>query len=384
MNNKQEKPSLMSEFTPEVLEMIEKTLNEHGFQMLEQIGSGGYSIIFKVYSKKYDQNFAAKIVNSRSSRHKNSEMSIESEISALSHLYHPNIIKMYFCFEHDGYHFMIIELCPHSLFKVIDEKEKSFLSPSKITNIISELIAAVKFCHDNGYAHRDIKPINILFDEYNRVKLADFGLSRHFEPNEKSTEFLGSPRYISPEIYRKDPYDPFKADVWALGVTIYELCGGVPDWPEAKGLLALSIRSGGLLVKPTKYPKIDKLVQMMTEMNPNNRPTIDSVAKYPILAIPLMPKETQNSLTNNLCMSSTNLRQFTHSQSPSRLIRYSSKECLIPHANSFCMANNKPKISSLPSSPSISRIGKMVVKPPLRVMRKKSPSTEEEKIQNFS
>lgn len=377
------KPSLMSEFTPPILEMIEKTLNSHGFQMLELIGSGGYSVIYKVYSQKYNQNFAAKIVNSRSDRHKNSEMSIENEISALSHLYHPNIIKMYFCFEQDGYHFMIIELCPQNLFKIIDEKEKSFLAPSKISTIISELIAAVKFCHDNGYAHRDIKPINVLIDEYNRVKLADFGLSHHFMPNEKATELLGSPRYISPEIYRKEPYDPFKADIWALGVTIYELCGGVPDWPESKALLGLSIRSGGLLVKPTKYPKIDRLVQMMTEMNPNNRPTIESVAKYPILAIPILPKETQNSLSSNPCSSSSNLKVFTHSQSPTRLKCYSSRDVLIPRANSFYGINNKPKISSLPSSSSISRIGKPLVKQPLRILRKKSPSTEDEKMQNF-
>lgn len=378
------KPSLMSEFTPQVLEMIEKTLNDHGFQMIEQIGSGGYSIIFKVYSAKYNRSFAAKIVNSRSSRHKNSEASIENEISALSHLYHPNIIKMYLSFDQDGFHFMIIELCTLSLFKLIGEKEKTSISPAKISSIICELISAVKFCHDNGFAHRDIKPINVLFDDYGRVKLADYGLSRRFEPNEKSTEYLGSPRYISPEIYRKEPFDPFKADIWALGVTIYEICGGVPDWPESKDLLAASIRSGGLLVKPTSYPKIDRLVQLMTEMNPNVRPTIEMVAKYPILTIPVLPKDTQNSLPTNIYMANSNPKSFSHSQSPTRLVRHHSRELLIPKASSFYVTNNnQPKISSLPSSSNSTKIVKSLRKQSSVILRRRFLSNDEDKLQNF-
>lgn len=282
--------STISEFTPEVIKMIKEALRAHDYKMLEYISSGGFSVIYQVYSEKYNKHFAAKIVNTQSSRHRNSEASIENEISALSILYHPNIIKLYNSFQHNRFHFLIIELCNAiSLSELIKQNELLNAKETKILTILNQLTSAVLFCHEHGYAHRDIKPFNILFDEYGRLKLADFGFARHFTPNEKSNEYIGSPRYMSPEIFKKEPFNPFAADIWALGVTFYEICGGVPDWPESKQLLATSIQTGGLLVKATKFHKIDRLVGMMTEMNPQSRPNIVSVSKLLKQIYPALP-----------------------------------------------------------------------------------------------
>ncbi|OHT08947.1 AGC family protein kinase [Tritrichomonas foetus] len=301
MKPRQKKASLMSEFTQPVIEKIKQTLLENGYEMGDVIGRGGYSLIYKVHSVKYDQFFAAKIVNAKSERHSNCAISIENEIYALTHLYHPNIIKLYSNYKCDDFHILILELCtPFSLHQVIknynckkndqiDDKngekndqqeinknphikpEENLTNESSSTsppfknertikyrmNVLRELISAVQFCHLNGIAHRDIKPHNVLFDNCGHVKLADFGCSRLFDKNELSTELLGSPHYMSPEIYNKAKHDPFASDIWSLGVTFYELCGGIPDWPSSKDLLADSIKNGGLLVKKCLSPRIE-------------------------------------------------------------------------------------------------------------------------------
>lgn len=91
--------------------------------------------------------------------------------------------------------------------------------------------------HSRGKAHRDLKLDNVLFDaEIERVKIIDFGFSLHSEKGQMQNTVCGTPHYMCPDLSRKAPYNPFAADVWALGIILYILfVGKLPFFAEFEG-----------------------------------------------------------------------------------------------------------------------------------------------------
>lgn len=267
--------STMAEFPPSKIEEIKNILFQHDYEMMERLGFGGFSVIFKVYSLKYQNFFAAKITNSASTRHRTSSIAGDIEENALQQLNHPNIIKLYESFHEDNLSFLIIELCTKkSLKDIIGEKG---MPESHLFSFMKQLSDALCYCHSLGFAHRDIKPPNVLIDSYGRPKLADFGMCIHIEPGTLIKDHVGSPSYLSPEIIKKESFDPFKSDIWAMGVTFYEMTMGLIKWPKDKTLIVASIAEGGILIKPETPPKIAMLVRAMTEMNPQKRPDMKRI-----------------------------------------------------------------------------------------------------------
>lgn len=267
--------STMAEFPPSKIEEIKVILLNHDYEMMERIGFGGFSVIFKVYSLRYQNFFAAKITNSASTRHKTSSIAGNIEENALQQLNHPNIIKLYESFHENNLSFLIIELCTKkSLKDIIGEKG---MPETHLFSFMKQLSDALCYCHSLGYVHRDIKPPNVLIDSYGRPKLADFGMCIHVEPGTLIKDHVGSPSYLAPEIIKKQSFDPFKSDIWALGVTFYEMTVGLIKWPKDKALIVASIADGGILIKPETPPKIAMLVRAMTEMNPMKRPDMKKI-----------------------------------------------------------------------------------------------------------
>ena len=273
------KPSTLTEFPNEAIEKISEILLRHDYVMKERIGCGGFSIIFKIYSNKYSTDFAAKITNTASTRHKTSSITTKIEENALQHLNHPNIIKLYESFHEQNYSFLILELCTSKSLRTLIGK-KGISDMDALFTYMKQLTDALLFCHEKGFVHRDIKPANVLVDSYGHLKLADFGMCIHVNPNEKLHDYAGSPQYLAPEIINRKHFNPFKADIWALGVTFYEMAMGPLQWPKDKNLVVASIADGGIVIKNETPHKVATLVRKMLEMNPDNRPTIEMVASY--------------------------------------------------------------------------------------------------------
>lgn len=282
------KPTTLSEFTPEVLERIREILASHNYEMIERIGVGGFSIIFKVNSLKYNKFFAAKVTNMESKRHKTSSLAAQMEQNALQHLNHPNIIKLYESFNESGLAFLILELCTgDSVRKMIVEHKNRPLS--MVVDLMKQIADALLYCHNNHFVHRDIKPANILFDQYHRPILADFGMCIQIEPGQTLNDYAGSPQYISPEILTEYEFDPYKSDVWSLGVTFYEMATEMIKWPKEKDLIRATITEGGIFIRPETNPAIAYICRAMTEMNPNKRPPMDIIANCRLFNRPLPP-----------------------------------------------------------------------------------------------
>ena len=124
----------------------------------------------------------------------------------------------------------------------------------------------------------DIKPANVLIDRYGRTKLADFGMSRLLKDQLLVEEQGGSMVFMAPEIKRGQRYDPFKADIWALGITFYYICMGRAPWPLIDMKQLKEAINKGIEYMPETMPHDMKaLISAMCSLEPSSRPTAQSL-----------------------------------------------------------------------------------------------------------
>lgn len=291
--------------------MIDKNLDEEmeslGFKIQKLIGRGGYANVYSVLWNQYPgQTFVAKIINlANTSMREDKEKSFSNEISTLSCLFHKNIINIYRHFKINDSLVIIMEYCPNkSLQDYIQTHGPMNIDDFRI--IAQQCLEAVKCCHENGIAHRDIKPNNILFGENYNVKLCDFGISEIMDEG-YSSRHDGSVLYISPEMVGREPYDPKKSDIWSLGITFYCMATNQIPWAgrnkeEVKAEIVVKN-----IVFPNDTPSIIKsLICAMTRKTPRDRPSAEQLLKHCIF-MPLPSLQTHqigsqgnlNKLTKN-------------------------------------------------------------------------------------
>lgn len=138
-----------------------------------------------------------------------------------------HIIEFYDKFETMEKIYLVFQLfVGKELYEIVKQKKR--LPENVACHYFFEIIKTIqKLCDDAEIAHRDIKAENILInEEFDDVKLIDFGFSRHIKLGDKMKTACGSPFYSAPEVLAKDKYDPYLADIWSAGVLLfYMLCG---------------------------------------------------------------------------------------------------------------------------------------------------------------
>ena len=253
-------------------EKIKQTMERHNFSMIRKLGKGGFAVVYLAKSKQYQINFAIKV-----SIMSNDAISEDDqcEIKTMIQLSHPNIMRIYDYFTEGKYLFMVLEYCQSG--SVLDLiKVYGAIKEPQLTSFIKQAMCAIEHCHSNNIAHRDIKPANMLIDQYGRIKLADFGLSSQHEKGSVIDEYRGSRAYMAPEIVMRSAYDPFAADIWALGVTFYQMMSGKLPWPyESNKEMELAISFGIISFHGLNVSKeITHLIKSMIVINIAKRATI--------------------------------------------------------------------------------------------------------------
>jgi serine/threonine-protein kinase len=275
-SKKERRLCILTEFPPTVVEALRCCLLRNDYVMMEHLGKGSFSMIYHVFSPRHGRDFAAKITDTASTRHRTACTAAAREEDALRRLSHPNIIKLYDRLQHDTFQILILELCAPTTLRSLIQTSHPHPVP-RLLAMIGQLCSAVAYMHSRGVVHRDLKPSNILLGERDRPIVADFGMAEMFIQGQLATNFVGSAQYCAPEIFRGVPYDPAKADVWALGVTFYEMAMGLIQTKGDRDLLGRSIISGGLLIALETPPLIRRIVGRMTEMSPARRPDAATV-----------------------------------------------------------------------------------------------------------
>jgi predicted Ser/Thr protein kinase len=235
-----------------------------GYKFVQFIERGGMGAVYKAVQKSLNRAVAVKLLPQV---HRNKESFAERfkrEAQALALLNHPHIIAVHdFGETPDGQMYYVMEFVSGMDLQQLLKRDPP--EPRQILKIITQVCEALQFAHEHGIVHRDIKPANILIDERGNVKVADFGLAKVVGPqsvNYTATGMtLGTPDYIAPEALDQSKNIDHRADIYSLGVMIYELfTGHVPKgmWEPP------SIRSGA-------DKGIDAVVSKAMQNNPEKR-----------------------------------------------------------------------------------------------------------------
>lgn len=234
-------------------------------------------------SENYDSPNSAEIpktiVVKRCSITKRDKDQLDLETQLMKTMNHPNIIKCFDTFSHDGKMFFVLEHAPKG-----NLYEKN-LKEDEIKNITKQVIAGLQYCHDVcSVIHRDIKPENIVRFNNNTVKLIDFGWSCIYDPNNPIKERAGTIIYNSPEMLSGGVHT-FKIDVWQLGVLIYEL---VSDQIPFDGSDYRELTKRIIKCKP-RYPyyfskDCVNLLKNILVKDPNKRYSLNQISIHPWLS----------------------------------------------------------------------------------------------------
>ena len=282
-------------------------LQLHDYQLIAPIGKGGSAVCYLVFSKKYKMNFVCKEI------HINERLVCsDCELNALKNLNSNEIINLYDYFFGNQTIYLFLEFCSNgSLLNYV--KKYGPLEPTKLLGITKVLLSALEYIHKQKFAHLDIKPANILIDRHGRPKLADFGISRFIDnTTNTASQRAGTAMFMAPEITSRNYYDPFAADIYSLGVTLYYLGSGYyPFKGENNDEIKKAIHNG--LYSIHDFPKCSllPLICSMLSFNPKERPTAEKLLQSNIFKtvdktsmIILPPSIKSSKLKSNLSVNS--------------------------------------------------------------------------------
>ena len=195
-----------------------------------ELGHGHFATVnkckYKFANKDNDKYYAVKIINKDELKSNDLEL-IRQEKSYLNLIKHPNILGLKDYFEDKKYIYLVTECCNGGdLLNYIEDNKN--ISEKTTAKIIRKIAEGIKYLNCFGIVHRDIKPDNILLSEKNDIKtlkIIDLGVCQTLTYGQMANEPIGTPGYISPEIYLHKEYS-FKTDIWSLGAILYLLITG--------------------------------------------------------------------------------------------------------------------------------------------------------------
>lgn len=208
------------------------------YEILEKIGTGGMSDVYKAKDHKLNRFIAVKVLKQEFSENANFVSKFRIEAQAAAGLMHPNIVNVYDVGEEDGIYYIVMELVEGITLKKYIEK-KARLSVKEAVSIAIQVSMGIEAAHNNHIIHRDIKPQNIMISKEGKVKVTDFGIAKAATSNTITSNVMGSVHYTSPEQARGG-YSDERSDIYSLGITIFEmLTGRVPFNGETTVAIAI-------------------------------------------------------------------------------------------------------------------------------------------------
>lgn len=249
--------------------------------LLKQIGDGFSSKIYLSLDTKTGNYYAVKKFKSLGLRSFQSPYEhFEREVRNLARFHHENILSIHeaiYCQE-NGSAYIVLEWANcGSLDKYCTGEDK--LTHEQIATVFKQVVIGLMHLHEQGFAHKDIKPANILLFSDGTAKLSDFGIGHSFQSAEC---VLGTPAYQAPEVFADSDYsdedsydtiiDPVKEDVWSLGVSIYQACFGKLPFNGANEYeIARSAMESYLQYDSSVPDDLVDLLKGMLNINPQKR-----------------------------------------------------------------------------------------------------------------
>lgn len=244
------------------------------YEILDRIGSGGMSDVYKAKCHKLNRYVAIKVLKPEFSEDKTFVSKFRAEAQAAAGLMHANIVNVYDVGEENGIYYIVMELVEGiTLKKYIDKK--GILGVREAVSIAIQVAQGIDAAHKHNIVHRDIKPQNIIISKEGKVKVTDFGIARAASSNTINSSVMGSVHYISPEQARGG-YSDEKSDIYSFGITLFEmLTGKVPFEGDTTVAVALQHIQDDM-VSPREYVEeipvsVEKIVLKCTQKKTERR-----------------------------------------------------------------------------------------------------------------
>lgn len=199
------------------------------YQIKEELGKGGMATVYRAVDPRFEREVAVKVLPRAFLHDALFRARFEREAKTVAALEHGAIVPVYDFGEEEGQPYIVMRLMSGG--SLGDKLKKGRFSMAEAVQVLAQLGPALDAAHNHGVVHRDMKPGNILFDQYGNAYLSDFGIARLTESSHTLTgeNVLGTPAYMSPEQVQGDKDIDGRCDQYALGIIFYQmLVGHVP------------------------------------------------------------------------------------------------------------------------------------------------------------
>ena len=251
------------------------TMLQDRYEILEKIGSGGMSEVYKAKCHKLNRLVAIKVLKSEFTSDATFVSKFKMEAQAAAGLSHPNIVNIYDVVDEGDIHFIVMELVEGITLKSYITK-KGHLDVKEAIGIAIQVASGIEAAHEQHIIHRDIKPQNMLISMDGKVKVADFGIARAVSSQTmNAATVVGSVHYISPEQARGG-YSDERSDLYSLGITMFEMVTGhVPFEGDNTVTVALAHLEEPMpdprTLNPDVSPSLARIILKCTEKRPERR-----------------------------------------------------------------------------------------------------------------
>ena len=246
-----------------------------GYHFAEQVGSGGYGVVYRVLEEAVERYVAVKVIKSEHANQPEFIDKFENEARLVANLEHMNIVPLYTYWRDEHGAFLVMRYIKGgSLRDVL--KHQGALSLAKTIRIVEQIAHALHISHEASVVHRDLKPDNILIDERGNAYLTDFGIAKQVDRDDSATGSIkGSFAYLSPEQIESRSVTP-QTDIYALGVMLYEMLSGQHPFHDTPvTMMIMKHLSEPLpdlsLVRPDLPENLDRIIETATSKAPPER-----------------------------------------------------------------------------------------------------------------
>jgi eukaryotic-like serine/threonine-protein kinase len=252
------------------------------YELLELVGRGGMSSVWKAQDRLLDRSVAIKVLHEHYTQDEEYVERFRREARSVAQVSHPNIVTVIDRGEDGGRQYIVFEYVAGENLKQLIEREGP-LPVHDALLLALQMARALGFAHDRGLIHRDVKPQNVLLNDEGQAKMTDFGIARSVDVDGVTVTgtVLGTSEYIAPEQARGQRVDAH-TDVYSLGVVLYELLtGAVPFSGESFVTVALQHVNEPppdvLDHRPDCPPRVALLIERAMDKNPDDRPAMNEL-----------------------------------------------------------------------------------------------------------
>jgi len=254
-------------------------LVEHArYRIISPLGEGGMGVVFKAEHKLMGRLVALKVINRSLTANQQIVDRFLREVRAAAKLTHPNIVTAYDAEEANGLHFLAMEFVDGISLDRFVARQKGPLSATMACHFIRQAALGLQHAHQQGMVHRDIKPQNLMLTRQGVVKILDFGLARLTEENipdgvSNPNFIVGTPDYLAPEQANDSHNVDTRADIYALGCSLFFLLTKSVPFPKGSAMakLVAHVSSEPQPITDFRSDLPDELVEVIRRMMAKRR-----------------------------------------------------------------------------------------------------------------